>query len=67
VIPATNTPFAEVQEAIRSELESQRFIKLASDYIYRLAERATISDLDGFINSAVERAQSDWPGPPPAE
>jgi hypothetical protein len=67
VIPATNTPFAEVQEAIRSELESQRFIKLASDYIYRLAERATISDLDGFINSAVERAQFDWPGPPPPE
>jgi hypothetical protein len=59
--PATKTPFADVQEAIRAELENQRFTKLAGDHIFRLAERATISDLKGFIDSAVERAVAGWP------
>ena len=60
IMPATKTPFADVQEQIRVELENERFTRLAGDYIYRLAERATISDLEGFINSAVERAQAGW-------
>ena len=54
--PATKTPFVDVQEELRIELENQRFNKLAADYVFRLAEKATISDLNGFINSAVERA-----------
>ena len=60
VIPATKAAFADVQEEIRSELENGRFTRLAGDYIYRLAERATISDLQGFINSAVKRALAGW-------
>lgn len=62
--PAIRAPFVDVQERIRTELENQRFGKLVGDYIYRLAERATISDLNAFINSAVERAvagRSDRP------
>jgi hypothetical protein len=60
--PATKTPFADVQEQLRVELENERFAKLASDYIYRLAEHATISDLQGFIDAAVERVVTDrWP------
>ncbi|MFQ5806927.1 MAG: peptidyl-prolyl cis-trans isomerase [Phycisphaerae bacterium] len=58
--PATKTPFADVQEEIRVQLEDRRFAKLAGDYIFRLAERATISDLNAFINSAVERAVAGW-------
>ena len=44
IIPATKTPFADIQ-----------------DEIYRLAEHATISDLQSFIDSAVERVLADWP------
>ena len=58
--PATKTPFVEVQEEIRTELENQRFNQLAADYILRLAENATISDLDGFMDRAVERVAA-WP------
>jgi len=54
--PGSRTPFADVQQQIRTELENARFNRLASDYIWRLAEKATISDLEGFINVAVERA-----------
>lgn len=60
-IPATKAEFVDVQEEIRAELENERFTRLASDYIYRLAERATISDLEGFVDSAVERALTGWP------
>lgn len=59
--PATKRPFVEIQEEIRAELENQRFAQVASDYILRLAEKATISDLNAFINSAVERATVDRP------
>jgi hypothetical protein len=60
--PATKTPFAEVQEQIRAELENERFAELASDYIYRLAERATISDLEAFMDAAVEHVVANrWP------
>jgi hypothetical protein len=62
--PATKTVFADVQEEIRTELENERFNKLAGDYIYRLAERATISDLNAFVNSAVERAITGWSAAP---
>lgn len=59
--PATKTPFIDVQDEIRVELGNERFGKLAGDYIYRLAERATISDLQAFINNAVEQAVADSP------
>jgi len=53
---ATQTPFSEMQDEIRSELRNQRFIKLAGDYVVGLAGKATISDLDAFVDRAVERA-----------
>jgi hypothetical protein len=56
VNPATKRPFAEVQEEIRAELENRRFNKLAADYILRLAENATMSDFDAFVNCVVRRA-----------
>lgn len=60
--PATKTPFEDVQEEIRAELEDRRFNKLASDYIVRLAERATLSDLGAFTECAVERVVDNrWP------
>jgi hypothetical protein len=62
IVPATRTPFEDVQEEIRAELERQRFNELAGDYILRLAETATISDLNAFVNSAVQRVLVDgWP------
>jgi hypothetical protein len=61
IIPATKKAFADVQDEIRAELENERVVKLAADYIYRLAEHATISDLQSFIDSAVEHVLADWP------
>ena len=61
VVEATETPFVDVQEKIRAELEAQRFNKLAGDYIWKLAEHATISDLSGFIDNAVARVMDgNW-------
>ena len=60
ITPATQTPFADVQDEIRGELEDERFGQLAGKYIYHLAERATITDLPGFIAGAVERAVEGW-------
>ena len=65
VVESSVRPFTEVQEEIRAELENTRFAKLASEYIYKLAERATITDLSGFIDHAVERAFLGWSPAPP--
>ena len=62
IIPAVCTPFEDVQEQVREELERQRFNELAGDYILRLAETATISDLSAFVNAAVQRVVVEgWP------
>ena len=60
VSEASVRPFTDVQEEIRQELENARFAKLAGEYIFKLAERATITDLNGFIDHAVERAFLGW-------
>lgn len=60
IVEAAVRPFTDVQEEIREELENARFGKLAGEYIYKLAERATITDLSGFIEHAVERAFLGW-------
>ncbi len=49
-------PFVEVQEEIRSELMEKRFSRLSVDYMVRLAEKATISPIEPFVNAAVEAA-----------
>lgn len=62
VHPAQNLTFAEAQEKIRDELSEQRFNRLASDYVMKLAEKSTISSLDAFVKAAVKKALStDWP------
>jgi len=58
----TSEPFVEVQDRIRRKLTDERFNRLAADYVLRLAEKATISDLRGFIDAAVKRATGGaWP------
>jgi parvulin-like peptidyl-prolyl isomerase len=53
---AHQAPFVDVQDKIRAELMDRRFDKLSIEYVLRLAEKATISSLDAFVNTAVERA-----------
>lgn len=50
--------FAESQDKIRSALIEKRFDRLASDYILRLADKATISNLRPFIDAAVKKAMA---------
>lgn len=61
---AQNLSLTQAQEKIREELIEQRFNKLASDYVMKLAAKATMSSLDNFLRAAVARAASpDWPLP----
>ena len=53
---AQQAAFVDVQDKIRAELMDRRFDKLSVDYVLRLAEKATISSMDAFVNAAVERA-----------
>lgn len=62
IVPARRYSFMDVQGRIRAELTERRFEALASEYILGLAERATISDLAGFIEIATERALRGGPG-----
>ena len=57
VRPAAEKTFAEVQDQIRAELSERRFAKLSTDYVLRLAEKATISSFEPFIAAAVRRAE----------
>ncbi|MEW6198339.1 MAG: peptidylprolyl isomerase [Planctomycetota bacterium] len=57
VRPAAEKTFAEVQDQIRAELTERRFAKLSTDYVLRLAEKATISSFEPFIAAAVRRAE----------
>lgn len=57
VRPKHEQSFAEVQAQLRSELTERRFARLSTDYVLRLAERATISSFDTFIAAAVRRAE----------
>lgn len=55
--------FEEVQGELRQELMERRFTRESTEYVLKLAERATITGLDGFIDAAVNRALTQ---PPPA-
>ncbi|MFO0838970.1 MAG: peptidylprolyl isomerase [Phycisphaerae bacterium] len=62
IAPAVHKTFAEAQDQIRDELTDERFNQLASDYVIRLAEKATISALDAFVVTALDRASGEnWP------
>jgi len=65
--PYERKTFEAVQDEIRRKLTDERFNTLAAEYIVDLAQRATISSLDEFIEAALRRAsRNDWPPPPPA-
>lgn len=49
-------PFAEVQDKIRLQLRERRFNELLSDYVVKLANKATISSIDPFLAAAARRA-----------
>ena len=53
---ASQQPFSEVQDEIRTELMELRFNKLSVEYVLRLAGNATVSSLDAFVATAVQRA-----------
>jgi hypothetical protein len=54
--PAQQRAFVDVQDEIRADLMERRFEKLSTDYVLRLAEKATISSLDSFVTAAVDQA-----------
>lgn len=58
IVPAKVTPFLEVQEQVRTQLIDERFNHLANEYVMRLAEKATLSSLDAFVQAAVKKATS---------
>lgn len=54
--PAMKKSFVEVQDELRNELMESRFARLSTEYVLDLADKATISSLDTFLDSAIERA-----------
>lgn len=56
ISPGKTHTFMEVQEKVRKQLTEQRFDRLASDYIMRLANKATISDLRSFMEATARKA-----------
>jgi parvulin-like peptidyl-prolyl isomerase len=56
VVTGEQTPFAEVQDDIRTELEDRRFNEEATKFIRELATTAAISPMEPFVNVALERA-----------
>ena len=57
VQPAVSRTFAEVQDDLRRDLMERRFVRLSTDYYMKLAQNATISSLDAFLNAAVREAE----------
>jgi hypothetical protein len=47
--------FDEAQADLRRQIETRRLNELMTDYMIRLASRATITSLDAFVDSAVRR------------
>jgi peptidyl-prolyl cis-trans isomerase SurA len=56
ISPGKTYTFMEVQEQVRHGLTEERFEQLASDYIMRLADKATISDLRSFLEATARKA-----------
>lgn len=56
VRPGVQRSFVEVQDQIRQEVMERRFLALSTDYVLRLAEKATISALDPFVEAAARKA-----------
>lgn len=59
---ARTIAFEEAQEKIREDILQRRFEKLTTEYVLKLADKASILNLDAFVQTAARRALSpDWP------
>ncbi len=59
---AETKSFRDVQADVRRQLEDERFNALTTDYVIKLAQKASISALETFLSAAVRRAAGpDWP------
>ena len=59
ITPAQRVPFTDVQDELRQELIEQKLARLSSHYMAQLAEQATISAIEPFLNSAIRRILAD--------
>ncbi|QOJ15096.1 MAG: peptidyl-prolyl cis-trans isomerase [Planctomycetia bacterium] len=58
-------PFEEAQGPLRQEMADARFNVAATDYVLRLAARATLTSSEAFIREAIRRAAAPgWPDAP---
>ncbi|MBK8914205.1 MAG: peptidyl-prolyl cis-trans isomerase [Phycisphaerales bacterium] len=58
-------PFEEAQAALRQEMADERFNVAATDYVLKLAARATLTSSEAFIREAIRRASAPgWPDAP---
>ena len=59
IAPAQRVPFTDVQDELRQGLIEQKLARLSSQYMAKLAEQATISALEPFLNAAIRRVLAD--------
>lgn len=64
--PGVARRFADAQDEIRRALTQDRFDRLTRAHIMRLAERATVSSVDAFVQAAVRAAEHEGAGEPGA-
>jgi hypothetical protein len=63
IVPAQQVSFMDAQDRVRQFLTEEKFNELTSEHLVRLADRATITSLEEFVNAAMRRIESpDWPG-----
>ncbi len=59
---AVTKSFRDVQTEVRRQIEDERFNAMTSDYVIKLAQKASISALESFLSAAVRRAAGpEWP------
>ncbi|NUQ51022.1 MAG: peptidyl-prolyl cis-trans isomerase, partial [Phycisphaerae bacterium] len=56
IAPAKRVDFADAQDQIREALRERKFGQELAEYVFRLAEKATIVGMDTFVTQAVRRA-----------
>lgn len=62
IAPAHTVPFEEAQNTLRPELMDARFHQEATEFVLKLAEKATFTSMEAFIKEAARRgAQDGWP------
>lgn len=64
ITPAKSGSFEENQADIRRAVAEENYNRAMQDYVYKLAEKATITSLDLFVRETVKRAQRGAPARP---